>query len=118
MLISAAGFGELDPRSVINCAACCELLHTATLIHDDVIDEAATRRGSVTLNQNFGNDVAVIVGDYLVSLVFRAIGGERDFRLIDMLVDTSQELGMGVLEEIANRDNLELTVEQGILQLV
>ena len=112
MLTTAAGFGELNPRTAVNCAACCELLHTATLIHDDVIDEAATRRGSATLNHHFGNEVAVIVGDYLFSLVFKAIGGERDFQLIDMMVDTSQELGMGVLEEISNRDNLEMTVDQ------
>ena len=113
MLISFCEiFGGAEISTSINCSACCELLHTATLIHDDIIDEAATRRGNVTLNSTYGNEVAVIVGDYVLALVLKSLNLERDFQLTEMLLDTSQELGMGVIEEVLNRNNFSLSVEK------
>jgi geranylgeranyl pyrophosphate synthase len=113
MLISFCEiFGGAEISSSINCSACCELLHTATLIHDDIIDEAATRRGNVTLSSMYGNEVAVIVGDYVLALVLKSLNHERDFELTEMLLDTSQELGMGVIEEVLNRNNFRLSVEK------
>jgi octaprenyl-diphosphate synthase len=97
---------------VINCAACCELLHLATLIHDDIIDEAGTRRGHQTLNNQFGNEIAVIVGDYALAIVFRALLAEKDFHVMDMVLSTSQQLGMGELQEILNRNNHAMTVDE------
>jgi geranylgeranyl pyrophosphate synthase len=104
--------GKPELASAANCAACCELLHTATLIHDDVIDEAPTRRGRVTLSSSYGNEIAVIVGDYLLALVFKALAEERDFTLMNMLLSTSQELGLGVIEEVLNRNNFSLSYEK------
>jgi octaprenyl-diphosphate synthase len=104
--------GGAPAASLANCAACCELLHTATLIHDDVIDEAPTRRGNLTLSNMYGNEIAVVVGDYLLALVLRALNSERDHVLVDMLLATSQELGMGVIEEVLNRNNFVLSVEK------
>lgn len=112
MLALAEACGGAKLSSVANCAACCELLHTATLIHDDVIDEAPTRRGNLTLNSLYGNEIAVVVGDYLLALVLRAITREEDFRLVDMLLATSQELGMGVIEEVLNRNNFTLGADK------
>lgn len=105
-----AGRGTVD--SMINCAACCELLHTATLIHDDVIDEAETRRGKLTLNTRFGNEIAVVVGDYLLALVFEAVTSERDFNLLELMFAASRELGLGVIEEVVNRNNLDLSIDK------
>jgi geranylgeranyl pyrophosphate synthase len=98
-------------HSLANCAACCELLHIATLIHDDVIDEADTRRGRATLSSRYGNEIAVIVGDYVLALVLRALNEERDFLLNDMLLATSQELGLGVIEEVVNRGNFGMNAD-------
>jgi geranylgeranyl pyrophosphate synthase len=112
MLAVAGLFGGAPAGSLANCAACCELLHTATLIHDDVIDEAPTRRGSLTLSNMYGNEIAVVVGDYLLALVLRALNSERDHVLVDMLLSTSQELGMGVIEEVLNRNNFVLSVDK------
>jgi octaprenyl-diphosphate synthase len=112
MIITSAFFGAPSEQSVVNCAACCELLHLATLIHDDIIDEAGTRRGHLTLNNRFGNEIAVIVGDYALAIVFRALLAEKDFQIMDMVLSTSQQLGMGELQEILNRNNYEMTVEQ------
>ena len=109
-------FAELGDKqsipSAVNCAACCELLHTASLVHDDVIDEADTRRGNPTLNNLYGNSIAVIVGDYMLAVVLKAINEENDCRLTDMMLETSQELGLGVLNEILNRDNLQMSVDK------
>jgi octaprenyl-diphosphate synthase len=112
LLAFAELFGSANHDTAVNCAACCELLHTASLIHDDVIDEADLRRGQPTLNSSYGNQVAVIVGDYILTLIMKAINSEKDFHLTGMLLDTSQELGLGVLAELMNCGNLELTVEK------
>ncbi|MBN2080610.1 polyprenyl synthetase family protein [bacterium] len=112
MIISSELFGRAHQQSVINCAACCELLHLATLIHDDIIDEAETRRGQVTLNSRFGNEIAVIVGDYALAIVFRSLLSERDFRVMDMVLGTSQDLGMGEMQEILNRNNHRMSADE------
>lgn len=112
MLALALTCGEPHLGSVINSAACCELLHTASLIHDDVIDEAETRRGQSTLNHRFGNEIAVVVGDYILALLLKGMNSERDYQLIEMLLDTSQELGLGVIREVNDRNNFVLDSEQ------
>lgn len=112
VIVCAQLAGGASLESIANCAACCELLHTATLIHDDVIDEAPTRRGRVTLSSRYGNEIAVIVGDYLLALVFQALADEADFGLMNMLLATSQELGLGVIEEVLNRNNFNLSYEK------
>jgi len=97
--------------ALVNSAACCELVHTGSLIHDDVIDEAPLRRGLPTLNGKFGNEAAVIVGDYVLALAMDALAAQRNFRLIDMMLATSKQVGLGVLQEILNRNNFRLGVE-------
>src|SRR5688500_19192422 len=112
MIAVASLLGGAPAGSLANCAACCELLHTASLIHDDVIDEAPTRRGNLTLSNVYGNEIAVVVGDYLLALTLRALNEERDYVLVDILLDASQELGLGVIEEVLNRNNFVLSVEK------
>jgi octaprenyl-diphosphate synthase len=113
LLIAMAGlFGEAPLESVANCAACCEMLHTASLIHDDVIDQAQFRRGLPTLSSRFGNELAVVVGDYVLALVLQALNRERDFNLTGMILETSRQIGLGVIEEILNRNNFKLSVEK------
>lgn len=112
MIVTARLYGRTELQGVANCAACCELLHTASLIHDDVIDQAELRRGLPTLNFRYGNEIAVVVGDYVLALLVRALNEERDFMLSEMLLATSQHLGMGVIEEVLNRNNFQLSVEK------
>jgi heptaprenyl diphosphate synthase len=69
LLLIAAGFGEIQDKHY-TLAACLEMLHTATLIHDDVIDESPTRRGQPALHTRYGNQNAVLVGDHLLSRCF------------------------------------------------
>jgi geranylgeranyl pyrophosphate synthase len=112
MLTIASIFEQADLDQLARCAACCELLHTATLIDDDVIDQADTRRGNLTLNNRYGNEIAVFVGDYVFALVLKAINAERDFQLMQMMLDTSQEMGLGIIEEIHHRNNFRMDVEK------
>jgi octaprenyl-diphosphate synthase len=113
LLVACAGlFNGAPAASLTNCAACCELLHTATLIHDDVIDEADTRRGLPTTNARYGNEIAVVVGDYLLALVFLSLNEEGDFNLSNMLLRTSQELGLGVIEEVLHRNDFALAPDK------
>ena len=112
VMIFARLFGDYDYKSSIAAACLSELFHTATLIHDDVIDSAEFRRGEETLSNRFGNEIAVIVGDYLLATVLDRVSKMRDFTLLDMFVGTSKKLGVGVIVEINNRNNFELNVER------
>jgi octaprenyl-diphosphate synthase len=116
LAVMAELHGGADEAAVANCAACCELLHTATLIHDDVIDEAATRRGQVTVNSRFGNEIAVVVGDYLLAALLKSLTREDSFDLLRLLLSTAQEMGLGVIQEVVNRGNLGLD-EAGYLEI-
>ena len=111
VMIFARIFGGYDYKKSVEAACLSELFHTATLIHDDVIDVAEVRRGYVTLSNQFGNEIAVIVGDYLLAIVLDRVAKLRDFSMLDMFVETSKKLGVGVLVEISNRNNFELSVE-------
>jgi geranylgeranyl pyrophosphate synthase len=108
LIMFADMFGVPVREKVVISAACCELLHTVSLIHDDVIDSADTRRGLVTLNNRFGNEAAVIVGDYILAQSFLKLTATRDFTILELTISASKKLGLGVLEEIRNRDKLSL----------
>ncbi len=104
-------FGGADREKVIRSAAACELLHTASLIHDDVIDDASTRRGRNTINSSFGNEHAVLVGDYILALLFSSLTELNDIRLLQYTLSACKELGAGALEEVANKCNLKISEE-------
>ena len=104
--------GTPDAHRVRYAAACCELLHTVSLIHDDVIDEAETRRGLRTLNTNHGNEIAVIVGDYILALAFEELTRLRDFTMLELTMAASKQLGLGVIQEVRHRERLNLTAAE------
>ena len=72
--------GYLDSKRDINLAACVELIHSATLLHDDVIDESEVRRGNKTTNAIWGNQSSILVGDYLLSRCFEMMVDDGDQR--------------------------------------
>ncbi|HEX8881482.1 MAG TPA: polyprenyl synthetase family protein, partial [Candidatus Acidoferrum sp.] len=84
LLLSANYAGHKD-RSAIRLAAVVELLHSATLIHDDVIDSAGTRRGRPSANARWGNHRSVLTGDWLYMQSFQMALEERNFRILDVL---------------------------------
>ncbi len=112
LIIFSSIFGGGDFEKIISSAACVELLHTASLIHDDIVDEAVLRRGRQTLNSKFGNKIAVLVGDYLLGLTFSELTRHKDIKLVELMLNSAQELGTGAINEILNRDNLDMSEEE------
>lgn len=89
----------------INVAGIVEILHTATLLHDDVVDESKLRRGKATVNASWGNATAVLVGDYLISRSFQLIVALKNQRLMEIMAEGTCVISEGeVLQLIAQRD--------------
>ena len=79
----------------VNLAACVELIHAATLMHDDVIDNGETRRGKKTLNRIWGNQSSILVGDYILSRCFEMMVDDGDQEVLKLLSSTSAEISQG-----------------------
>lgn len=103
-------------RSAIKLAAVVELLHSATLIHDDVIDSADTRRGRPSANSRWGNHRSVLAGDWLYMQSFQIALEERNFHVLDILIDLTQKMVEGELIQLAKLGRMDVT-EQDALQL-
>ena len=84
-------------RSSIRLGAVVEIIHTATLVHDDIIDEAQTRRGRAAANTRWGNSKCVLAGDWLYMQAFKIAVQERKFRVLDVLIDLTQMMVEGEL---------------------
>ena len=104
-LLSSAVGGTPESRAV-TVAAIVELLHLATLVHDDSVDHASLRRGVPTLNAMFGHQVSVIMGDYLYSRALVELVGLRDIELMDVLAHMTNELTVGEMRQLAAVDRL------------
>jgi octaprenyl-diphosphate synthase len=99
LLLSAKALG-CDTHSRIRLGAVVEMLHTATLVHDDIIDEASTRRGRPSSNTTWGNSKCVLAGDWLYMQAFSAALEERNFRVLDLLISLTQQMVEGELLQI------------------
>ena len=102
----ALGF-EGDQR--FNLAAVVEFIHTATLLHDDVVDDSALRRGSPTANANFGNPASVLVGDFLYSRAFQMMVDAQSMRIMEVLADATNVIAEGEVMQLMNMHNAQLT---------
>ena len=84
-----------------------ELLHTASLVHDDVVDESTERRGQLSVNAIFNNKVAVLTGDYLLATALVEVGMTRNYAIIDVVSNLGQDLAEGELLQLSNVSNPE-----------
>jgi octaprenyl-diphosphate synthase len=96
----AARMCGYDGRSSVQLGAVLELIHTATLLHDDVIDAADTRRGQASTNRRWGNSMTVLAGDWLYMEAFRIALAERNFRILEVLIDLTQTMVEGELLQL------------------
>ncbi len=103
-------FGEAGEKTIAS-AASVELLHNATLIHDDVVDESKTRRNKPTINSIWDNHIAVLVGDYFVSAAMQQAISTGDIRIIDALCYLGKLLSLGEIDQIYNARYHTLTEE-------
>lgn len=107
-LLASATAGSPDARAV-TVAAIVELLHLASLVHDDSVDHSALRRGHPTLNALFGHQVSVIMGDYLYSRALVELVALRDIELMDVLARMTNRLTIGEMRQLAAVDRLNLS---------
>lgn len=100
VVLSAKFFGAEVSNGVLCGAASVELLHNASLIHDDVIDETKQRRGHDTINNTWDNHIAVLVGDFFVSNALACAIRTNDFRVISTISELGKELSTGEIDQI------------------
>lgn len=96
LLLSSKLFPH-DQRSAVRLGGVVEVIHTATLVHDDIIDEAPTRRGRPAANTQWGNAKCVLAGDWLYMQAFKIAVQERNFKILDVLIDLTQQMVEGEL---------------------
>lgn len=101
VILSAKMLGEVN-EDVLHAGAALEMLHNASLIHDDIVDETALRRGVPTINSSWGNHLAVLVGDYFVSNALAAGIRTGRISIISSLSNLGNELSLGEVDQICN----------------
>ena len=114
LLLLAAGASGYRGASAIRLGAVVELIHSATLIHDDVIDGANTRRGRPSANARWGNHMSVLAGDWLYMQSFQMALEERNFRILDILIDLTQKMVEGELLQLAKIGRMDVTEEDAL----
>ncbi len=108
ILLMAKAFGEVSQVSQY-AAVGLELLHTASLVHDDVVDESEERRGQASVNSLYDNRISVLVGDFILSTALLKISQTRNHRIVDYLARLGMTLSNGELLQLANIDNRDLS---------
>jgi octaprenyl-diphosphate synthase len=93
----------------INLAAIIEFIHTATLLHDDVVDASILRRGQETANQRWGNEASVLVGDFLYSRAFQMMVDTNSMRVMDVLSEATNTIAEGEVQQLLNSHDPETT---------
>ena len=110
VLLFAEALGFEGPESY-ELAAIVEFIHTATLLHDDVVDESALRRGRATANAMFGNAASVLVGDFLYSRAFQMMVSVNRMRVLDVLADATNVIAEGEVLQLMNMHDPDLSVD-------
>ena len=101
----------------VNFAACVELIHSATLMHDDVIDNGEIRRGKKTLNMIWGNQSSILVGDYLLSRCFEMMVEDGNLEILKLLSSTSSLISQGEILQLQHRGNVDM-LEETYLKII
>lgn len=108
VLLAAKLYGEVCPAT-LHAAVSLELLHNASLVHDDVVDESTERRGQLSVNAIFNNKVAVLAGDFLLATSLVQVGLTRNHAIIDVVSRLGQDLADGELLQLSNVSNLHFS---------
>ena len=101
----------------VNLAACVELIHAATLMHDDVIDNGEIRRGKKTLNKIWGNQSSILVGDYLLSRCFEMMVEDGNLEVLKLLSSTSAEISQGEVLQLQHKSEVDM-LEETYLKII
>jgi len=109
LVFLAAGATGYRGEHHVELAAVVEFIHTATLLHDDVVDESELRRGRKTANAEFGNAASVLVGDFLYSRAFQMMVAVRSMRVMEVVADATNAIAEGEVLQLLNARNLAIT---------
>jgi octaprenyl-diphosphate synthase len=116
LLLVAGALGCRNPQR-FNLAAVVEFIHTATLLHDDVVDASTLRRGRATANETFGNPASVLVGDFLYSRAFQMMVDAGQMRIMEVLADATNVIAEGEVMQLMNMHDASLD-ESAYLQVI
>jgi len=116
LLLSCGALGYSGAQKY-NLAAVVEFIHTATLLHDDVVDESTLRRGRPTANESFGNPASVLVGDFLYSRAFQMMMDANSMRVMQILADATNVIAEGEVLQLMNMHDASLD-EEGYLRVI
>lgn len=116
LVAKALANGKETPHT-LEMAAVVEFIHTATLLHDDVVDESTLRRGRETANAAFGNAASVLVGDFLYSRAFQMMVAPNDLRVMQILSDATNTIAEGEVLQLLNMHDPEVN-EESYLQVI
>jgi octaprenyl-diphosphate synthase len=105
LLFLSSKLFHYEGRGAVRLGAVVEIIHTATLVHDDIIDEAKTRRGRPAANTQWGNSKCVLAGDWLYMQAFKVAVQERNFRILDALIELTQQMVEGELLQMEKLGN-------------
>ncbi|MBF5003618.1 polyprenyl synthetase family protein [Diaphorobacter caeni] len=108
LLLMSGALGYKDAQR-FNLAAVVEFIHTATLLHDDVVDESTLRRGRPTANENFGNPASVLVGDFLYSRAFQMMVDTNNMRVMHILAEATNIIAEGEVQQLMNTHDASLS---------
>lgn len=116
VLLSAGAFGNVTPVHH-QLAAVVEFIHTATLLHDDVVDESSMRRGQATANTLFGNAASVLVGDFVYSRAFQMMVDVQNMRVMEILAEATNIIAEGEVLQLLNIHDADVT-DQAYLKVI
>ena len=116
LIAKALAHGKETPHA-LELAAVVEFIHTATLLHDDVVDESTMRRGKQTANAAFGNAASVLVGDFLYSRAFQMMVAPNDIRVMQILSNATNTIAEGEVLQLLNMNDPEVD-ESSYLQVI
>jgi len=111
LAMSADWCGASDRAAILTGGAVVEFVHTATLLHDDVLDGAQTRRGTSSARAIWGDHVCILVGDYLYTLAACQVSAMANFEISDLFAATCREMSEGETLQLVHNDNFDLTEE-------
>jgi len=110
-LLSCKAF-DYSGDNHLSLASLIEFFHTATLLHDDVVDESTLRRGRKTANQIWGSKASVLVGDYLFTLYFRLLLSVGDLAVVQFMTDIANQIGYGEIKQLVNQYHYDISMAE------
>jgi heptaprenyl diphosphate synthase len=111
-LIIAARFGEFKEEEIYNLAAVLEMLHMATLVHDDIVDDSKLRRGNETIQSKYGKDYAVYIGDFLFCRCFKILSEQSNLKNIEVDSNVMSRVCMGEIEQFSSKYSKQVSVRK------